>query len=248
MKKITIGIVAISLALTTPVNAFKQNNAANNSSKQSTDKEILFRDIPWGTNFNDTQTLLPEFELYGSSMEGLSAIGTKEILTGQMYNSDNNYDGEISFYAMPLISPDIDVAGYPIYNMYLYYTYSTDNDFLLSDNNTVLYGAQYEFDKPQNLELMYSDLSNKLSEIYGNPSETYNNDGYLSKGMYTCWYGANDTAVALQSYDYGDEANVYVSYVWLKGDELLEKADSALSNNKKDSEAEIYENGSTNGL
>lgn len=40
----------------------------------------------------------------------------------------------------------------------------------------------------------------------------------------------------------------YISYAWLKGDELLEEADNVLSDNKKDEESQIYGNGSTNGL
>lgn len=237
MKKKLIAsiMIVISLSITAPVYA-------------ETDKEILFRDIPWGTNFNDTCELLPEFELYGSTMEGLNAIGTKEVLTGKMYDSSNNYDGEISFYAMPVISPDIDVAGYPVYGFYLYYTYLTENGFSLSEDNTVLYGAEYELEEPQDLEATYSDLTNKLSEIYGEPDDSYDTANYLAKGTYTCWNGANDTAVALQSYDYGDQTSIYVSYAWLKGDELLEKADAAFSDSKKNSEAEVYGNGSTNGL
>jgi hypothetical protein len=243
-----IGALASSLSVTTPVMAFNWGNIVNNTQKQSTDKEILFRDIPWGINFNDTCELLPEFELYGSTMEGLNAIGTKEVLTGKMYDSSSDYDGEISYYAMPLISPDIDVAGYPVYCFYLYYTYSIENGFSLTDDNTVLYGAEYEFEEPQDLEAMYSDLTNKLSEIYGEPSDSYDTANYLVNGTYACWYGANDTVVALQSYDYGDQTSIYISYAWLKGDELLQKADSALSTDKGNSEAEIYGNGSTNGL
>ncbi len=47
-----------------------------------TDKEILFRDIPWGTNFNDTCTFIPEADLYGSTMEGLSAETVENVLNG----------------------------------------------------------------------------------------------------------------------------------------------------------------------
>jgi hypothetical protein len=231
-----ISALAISLSIATPVFA-------------QTDKEITFRDIPWGTNFNDTCKLLPEFDLFGNTQEGLSAVSTNDVLKGKMYGDYEGYDGAVCFHAIPPVSPDIDVAGYPIYNMYLYYTYSTENDFSLSDDNTILYGAQYEFEEPQDLESMYSDLIDKLSKTYGEPDDTYDNaTDYLAKGRYTCWYGANDTAVALQSYDYGDESSVYISYAWLKGDELLGKANAAFSDSEKSSEAEIYGNGSTNGL
>ena len=214
-----------------------------------TDKEILFRDIPWGTNFNDTCTFIPEADLYGSTMEGLSAETVENVLNGLKYGDDNDYDGAICFCASPFVSPNIDVAGYPIYSMNLYYTYSVENGISFDEGNTVMYGAQYEFEEPQDLDLMYSDLSSKLSEIYGEPSDTSNyTSPFGTKEQYTSWYGANDTSVALKSYDYGDETSVYISYAWLKGDELLEEADNALSDNKKDEESQIYGNGSTNGL
>ncbi len=250
MKKTVIIIVALSasLSLTTPVMAFKWDTNKNNDPVQSTDKEILFRDVPWGINFNETKELLPEFELYGNTLDGLNAISTDDVLKGKLYGDYDGYDGAISFYAIPTLSPDIDVAGYPIYSLYLYYTYSTDDDFSIDDDNTILYGAQYEFEEPQNLDSMYSDLTDKLSQIYGEPSDTYDTATNLVKGTYTCWYGAKDTVVALQSYDYGDQTSIYVSYAWLKGDELLEEADAALSTEKGNTESGIYGNGSTNGL
>lgn len=237
-KLIILTVLAASLSISTPVFA-------------QTDKEILFRDVPWGASFNDACKLLPEFDFYGNTMEGLNAATTSDVLTGQTYgsyNSRDNYDGAICFCAMPLLSPDIDVAGYPIFNMYLFYTYSTENGLSLNDDNTVLYGASYEFEEPQDLDSMYTDLVSKLSEVYGEPDDTYDSADPLVKGTYTCWKGASDTVVALQSYDYGDQTSVHVSYTWLEGDELLKKADEALLSNKGDAESEIYGNGSTNGL
>lgn len=104
--------------------AFKWDPSQHDEPVQSTDKEILFRDVPWGSSFNDTCKLLPEFELFGNTMEGLNVIVTDEILTGKMYGSSSDYDGEVTFYAMPMISSDLDVAGYPVYCLYLYYTYN----------------------------------------------------------------------------------------------------------------------------
>lgn len=244
-----IGVLVASLFMTAPVMAFKWDNITSDTPEPSTNKEILFRDIPWGINFNETKELLSDFELHGNTLDGLGAVTTDDVLKGNIYGDGNNYDGAISFYAMPVLSPEIDVAGYPIRGFHLYYTYLTENGFSFDDDNTVLYGAQYEFEEPQNLESMYSDLSSKLSEIYGEPSDTSSSvTAFGTKKEYTQWYGANDTVVALQSYDYGDEKSIYVSYAWLKGDELLKEADSALSDNKKNTETEIYGNGSTNGL
>ena len=51
------------------------------------------------------------------------------------------------------------------------------------------------------------------------------------KNTYTWWYGANNTALVLRASDlsdYDDDLetnNIYISYVWQKGDELLKTAD-----------------------
>lgn len=239
-KSLIVTMITSSLLIASPVFA-------------ETDSEILFRDIPWGSSFNDTSKLLPEFNLFGSTMDGLNAANTNNVLKGELSGdigiNNNCYSGEICFQAMPMISRDLDVAGYPVYCLYLYYTYSTENGFSLSDDNTILYGAQYEFEEPQNLESMYSDLADKLSTIYGEADDKCDDiNDFGTQTAYMRWYGANDTAVALQSYDYDDYPRIYVSYAWLKGDELLKEADAALSADQANTESEIYGNGSTNGL
>lgn len=233
-----IGALATSLFVTTPVFA-------------ETDKEILFRDVPWGVSFDETCKLLPEFDFYGNAMEGLHAATANDVLKGQIYgsyNSRDSYDGSICFCAMSFPDSGVDIAGYPLLSMYLFYTYSTENGLSLSDNNTILYGATYEFEEPQDLDSMYSDLVSKLSEVYGEPDDSYDLADPIMKGTYTCWNGADDTAVAIQSYDCDGQASVYISYAWFEGDELLKKADDAFSSSKDSAESEIYGNGSINGL
>ena len=85
-----------------------------------TDKEILFRDIPWGTSFSDTKDLFPDQCLYGIQLDGINAMSTKEILTGTSDDS-NVYDGKICLYAQPLDIADVDVAGYstPYLNFFI---------------------------------------------------------------------------------------------------------------------------------
>ena len=139
--------------------------------------------------------------------------------------------------------------------MNFYYSYSiNENKIDFDDNNTLLYGAQYEFE-PQDIGSMYSDLFEKLSSVYGNPDKTENDTTQWGiKNTYTWWYGANNTALVLRASDLSDydddlETNkIYISYVWQKGDELLKASDDTLSQMQMDSETEIYGNGSTNGL
>ena len=75
-----------------------------------------------------------------------------------------------------------------------------------------------------------------------------------NKYNYTYWYGQNDTMLVLKSVNtendttdlYEDE--IYISYVWLKGDELLLQASDTLKQEAINKEKEIYGNNSTNGL
>ena len=219
-----------------------------------TDKEILFRDIPWGTSFSDTKDLFPDQCLFGMQLDGINAMSTKEILTG-MSDDSNVYDGKICLYAQPLDIADVDVAGYSTPYLNFYYSYSiNENKIDFDDSNTLLYGAQYEFE-PQDIDSMYSDLLEKLSSVYGNPDKTESDTTQWGiKNIYTWWYGANNTSLVLRASDLSDydddlENNkIYISYAWQKGDELLKTADDTISQSNSDTEASVYGNGSTNGL
>ena len=181
-------------------------------------------------------------------------MSTKEILTGSSDDS-NVYDGKICLYAQPLDIADVDVAGYSTPYLNFYYSYNiNENKIDFDDSNTLLYGAQYEFE-PQDIDSMYSDLFEKLSSVYGDPDKTESDTTQWGiKNTYTWWYGANNTALVLRASDlsdYDDDLetnNIYISYVWQKGDELLKTADDTLSQMQMDGETEIYGNGSTNGL
>lgn len=240
-KMFFISVLTASLFVTTPVFA-------------ETDKEILFRDIPWGTSFTDVQNILSDFDWYGMSHEHMKRYPVQEVLTDDDGDTDVFINGGINIISVPFSTKETDVAGYTTSDINLYFAYTPDGVFSKEDSQTELYGAKYEFE-PQNLQSMYDDIKSKLTSLYGDPDDVTNDKSWTGvKNTYTWWHGANDTVVVLAKSDSsGDIADLYddelwISYAWEKGDELLKAADDAINQSNSDAEASAYGNGSTNGL
>ena len=253
-KMLFIGTLLTSLLATTPVMAFNWGNIVNNTQKQSTDKEILFRDIPWGTSYTDAVQLQPDFDWYTIAFDESRITTLNEILTGDVSWDGYNNNG-LDFLAMPFSDHETDVAGYTTSDIYMYFAYTPVDGVLTRDESlTALYGAKYEFE-PQNLQSMYDDIKSKLTSLYGDPADVTADKNWTgAKNTYTWWYGANDSVVVLGKSDFSEvdsdfyKDELWISYAWQKGDELLKAADDAISQSNSDTEASVYGNGSTNGL
>lgn len=242
-KKVFVSLCfALSLCTTAPVFA-------------QTDSEILFRDVPWGTSFTDTENILSDFDWYGLSFESMKTFPVQEVLTDDAGDTDIFTNGGINMTAQPFSNKEVEVAGYTTSDLEMFFAYtSVDGIMQEDDSQTALYGARYEFE-PQNLQSMYEDIKNKLTSLYGEPDDVTSDKNWLGiKHTYTWWYGANDSIVVLRGADasedttdlYDDE--LWISYAWKKGDELLKAIDDAVSQSNSDAEASVYGNGSTNGL
>lgn len=217
------------------------------------EKEITFRDIPWGTAFPAVDEQLGSWELWNMNDELLKTYSADDILLGDYKGIDFEYSG------MNIISNAFNgeqsVAGYTTSGIKLYFAFLPVDGYLTYDeSDTALYGAQYEF-KPTNREEMYNDLTNKLSELYGEPAKvTDDSDMWGNAYTYTYWYGANDTELVLRCTDatndttdfYDDE--IFVSYVWRGGDDLLQQGSDAIKKEKSDKEDAAREVGSSDGL
>lgn len=221
-----------------------------------TDKEILFRDIAWGTNYSEVQQLLSDFDWYDMSFDYMNQYPVEEILTdNHEYFSDDYSNGGINMIALPFTKKETDVAGYTTSDIELFFSYiPVDGALSKEDTDTALYGARYEF-SPKDLSAMSADLTEKLSSLYGEPDDISKaTDLWGNKTAITRWYGANDTVVALRTLDSsGDTTGLYddelwISYAWEKGDDLLKDADNAVSALDAADEATNYGNGNTNGL
>ena len=60
MKKILITALMITALIGSTVRAEQESEQG---------KEILFRDIPWGTSFTEVKSILPDFRLWGIAGE-----------------------------------------------------------------------------------------------------------------------------------------------------------------------------------
>ena len=220
---------------------------------QEGEKEILFRDVPWGTSYTEANSLLSDLDLWNLSGEAFQTKSIDDITLGDYKGIDFEYT-DINIIANAM-NGEVEVAGYTTDSVELDFAYVPNNGVLnKTEDESALYGAQYTF-LPRNLSEMSADLINKLSSLYGEPSETKNDSDWLGlKYTYTFWKGANDTEVVLRTQDasadmtdlYDDE--IVISYVWLKGDELLQAASDTLAGTANANESAVYGNDLTNGL
>ena len=217
-----------------------------------TDKEIIFRDIPWGTNYTDVDNILGEFNLLKIAGENFQTKSIDDIIYGDYEGIDFKY-GDINIIGSSLDS-DVDVAGYTPEKIQVFLSYVPVNGIIThADEDSSLYGAQYEF-LPVNIDLMEADLKEKLSGLYGEPDEEKDDKGWLGTSThYIFWSGANDTELVLKSVRPSEdntlsENEIYISYIWKKGDDLLQAAEDILANDASANEASVSGNGSTNGL
>lgn len=217
------------------------------------DKEIVFNNISWGTNFTDASEKLSDWNLWNISGEGYKTCSVDEILLGDYKGIDFDYSGiNIISHAF---NGEQEVAGYTTEDIILYFSYLPVGEYLTyEESDTALYGAQYIF-KPVNLQDMYNDLIHKVSEIYGEPNkQSQEIDLWENQYTYTYWYGANNTELVLKSLNsendttelYDDE--IYLTYAWRGGDEFLKNASDAVKKEKSDKEKDAQGEGDLSGL
>lgn len=215
------------------------------------DQEIVFRDIPWGTSCTEVENI------WGSMVnvagDGYKTFSSDDIILGDYQGIDFEYD-DINIISTPY-NGEVEVAGYTTSSVNFYFAYiPVDGVLTREEQDSALYGARYEFEA-KNLEEMSKDLIQKLTSVYGEPIKTTEKtDLYDIKYTYTYWYGANDTVLVLKAQDTTNdttdifEDEIYISYVWLKGDEMLQEASDISKQEALDKEAEAYGNDSTGGL
>lgn len=232
-------------------------NEQENTNKEEiniiSDKEILFMNEPWGISYTEFKNNHGELGVWDLTGESYRTFSVDEIVLGDYKGLDFDYN-DINIVGN-CYNGEIDVAGYKTKDITVYFAY-TISDGVLNQNlsDSALYGARYEFDS-LNLEEMYADLTEKLTDLYGEYSNTSKDtDLYGNVYTYTYWYGQNDTMVVLKSLNsendstgfYDDE--IVIAYAWKKGDELLQKASDWLKEEATNQEKSVYGNSSTDGL
>jgi len=216
-------------------------------------KEIIFQDIAWETSFPKVDEKLGLWELWNISGESYKECSVDEILLGDYKGIDFEYGG-INIISNAF-NGEQEIAGYTTSSITLYFAFLPVNGYLSYDEkDTSLYGAQYKFE-PTNLEEMYSDLTSKLTSLYGEPEKVKEDtDIWKNKYTYTYWYGANDTELVLRCTDSTNDTTgfysneIYISYAWRGGDTLLQNASDAVKKEKADKEKEAHGNDNVGGL
>ena len=227
---------------------------SNENVSQTPDTEIVFRDIPWGTNFseiNQTYGSLSWLPIKGENF--ISPSVDAVLLDDDLKGIDFEYN-DINIIASAM-NQEWEVAGYHPTEIKMYFAYTpVDGILTKTDENSALYGAQYIIE-PTSLEDATNDLKSKISSLYGEPSkETTDSDIYGNRSTLLHWYGANDTELVLKSTDTSDDATgiytdtIAISYAWRKGDELMQTASDTLAAEAAADESGIYGNSSVDGL
>lgn len=221
----------------------------------SDSEEIRFRDIPWGASYTEVSQSMPEFDWNVMAFEEMRTYPTEEIITDVDDYSLGLENGYINTFVSPASIKKTEVAGYTTSDINLFFAYLPVNETLTrNDSDTAFYGARYIFN-PENIEGMTNDLVEKLSSLYGDYDDVQEETNYMNlreKRIY--WDGANNTQVVIRAVDSSTDTSglfdneLWISYVWKDGDELLKQADQCVSQSNSDAEATIYGNNNTNGL
>ena len=186
--------------------------------------QILFRGIPWGISLPEVRAQLPDVSWQTPSAN--SAYNVMYTLSGKR---SSYFDGKVQCYDSTYSLKDFKVAGYPVDDIGVFFALTPDESgFLPKDiNHTKFYKAYYHIE-PKDLQAVSTDLVEKLSSIYGEVAEHTTSGSSIVENYYI-WYGANNTAVALESKKYsGGSTDIYIWYATLDGDQYLQDALDAL--------------------
>ena len=165
------------------------------------EKEILFRDLPWLEDVITIDNLLGDFGSYKGDPEEAWFVYTW-----------NNLDLRSDFtlgYDIGIVGDENTLVGGHIINFaHLYFLYDFDGSSINTDpNKTHFYIAEYDF-FTKDVESTYDDLFSKLSDLYGEATvdiSTHSGSyfktepavSYRGETRTAIWYGANNTAVKI---------------------------------------------------
>ena len=213
--------------------------------QRSYDKEILFRDTPWGISFTEATSLLPELGLRSYN----SGYSIESII------SDNYYAKQFEYTDIGIkgsaYNDRMNIAGYQTTDIELYFAYLPTNGKLdRKDGNTALYAAKYVFE-PVDVNAVEADLKNKLTSLYGAIDASDSDSGIFDNTIWYIWRGADNTGVAmsvLKSTTENWDDKIWLTYYKSDGDDWLQNASDAIKSELISKEQEAAANGGTSGL
>ena len=218
MKKLLVWILAL-LLVCSPALA-------------QSDKVITFQDTPWGISYTEASKKFSNYDLWDMHGALFKTFSVDEVIKDDegidFENNDINVVGNSN-------SPESQVAGYTTTDVTFYFAYKPVNGILTKElSDTAMYAAKYEF-ATSDLEVMESDLTTKLTALYGEPDHTDSGENmWGTQFKYVYWYGADDTGVVLIVHHpsvntFLSEDSVRLVYFTRQGDTWLQEASDAES-------------------
>lgn len=213
------------------------------------EEPILFRKLPWLADFKEVDLLTNDLQIEVDKKEK-DPFTINDICISDEYDGvDFDYD-DLGFICRS--ANKVKVAGYTSTETNLFFSYHLSEEKPeKSIDDALLYGAQYVIE-PKDISEAAADLIAKLSSQYGEPAKEYKIETPIKKFSISMWYGKDNTAVVLNksvsliSSFYKD--SIIISYVYLKGDDLLHNVNDFIMEHDENAEYNNYGNGNTDGL
>lgn len=185
------------------------------------DKEILFRSVPWGSSVTEAaaqqEFINPEKFREWEYWYPAESFMFRESGSTLVNAAAGGY---VNIYPR-----DLKVAGYDVNSMQIYFTYVPDaeGNLVRDTDHTAMIYAYYQLDVKDPVAA-FEDLSGKLSGLYGDVTSTDHYDGYgyiVSDQL--LWKGQNGTMVSLVLEDYPESklTNLYIKYGTADADQQL---------------------------
>lgn len=182
------------------------------------EKEIMFRGIPWGANYDDARQMLIGSGFFTDKCK-LSSSHYLRPWSIDPNGTDFYYDCGV--WLEQSSSPDnIQVAGYKVGKTELHFMYTLDGDKIKRDTKDVeLFKVRMEL-KATDYALSFVDLVGKLNSVYGQGDEWSEVDtrfsGETTYENWAAWYGANNTSVLLHMYYKQENDTQIVDVGWIE--------------------------------
>jgi len=144
------------------------------------DKEILFRNIPWGSTYGEVKEALADLDAEWETPYNYAHNSIRGIIDERLPERKNAYT--ICYVTLKNIKDK--VAGYPLKSITLYFAFNDIENPYLED--TSLFLAVYTFEYGSMTETEKDDLLNTLEQVYG-PYDTM--EDYHSPGLGYWDYG-----------------------------------------------------------
>lgn len=189
------------------------------------DQPLLFQKLKWGTTYDQTVDAMIKQKIIKGKGRPTFYLGPDapiQVLACSPFPGLTSLSGikeEVLGWAS---RSDMKVAGYDAWQADFYFAPKADKNgkYKLNQKNYVFFMADYRIQADDH-EAVFDDLWTKLSKLYGEPDlmDVYKDPYVEYQAPYAQWFGAEDTTVILCG-----GSNLRISYAWLGGEKLLEKA------------------------